>query len=105
MGKNKTLKTGDASRKVARTDTFLLLHPSEKEDDKGLPDILAFKSCTAYMRNLKTMFIDKFREKEPTIVFHKYHWSKSLGAILGMKNIYCRKHNIKLVNPKQQAGQ
>ena len=30
------------SRKVDRTATFLLLHPLEKGNDKGLPDILAF---------------------------------------------------------------
>ena len=50
-GKNKTTKTGDASRKKDRNDTVLLLHPPEKEDDKGLPDLLAFKSCRAYMGN------------------------------------------------------
>ena len=62
-GKNKTTKTGDAISKKSFNDTVLLLHPLEKEDDKGLPDILAFKSCTTYMGNLKTMFMDKFREK------------------------------------------
>ena len=92
------------SRKKARNDT-VLLHPSEKEDDKGLPNILAFKSCAVYMGNLKTMFIDKFREKEPPIVFFKDHWSKILGEILGMKTIYCRKHNNRLVNTKQRSGQ
>ena len=96
---------GYASRRKARNDTALLLHPSEKEDYKGLPDILSFKSCTSYMGNLKKMFIDEFREKEPPIVFHKDHWSKILGAILSMKTIYCRKHNIRLVNPKKRAGQ
>ena len=30
LGNNKTTKTGDMSRKKARTATFLLLHPSEK---------------------------------------------------------------------------
>ena len=64
-----------------------------------------FKSCQAYMVNIKTMFIDKFREKEPPIVFHKEHCSKILGEILGMKTIYCSNHNIKLVIPKQRAGQ
>ena len=103
--KNKTTKMGDASRKKARNDTVLLLHPPEKEYDKGLPDLLVFKSCIAYMGNLKTMFIDKFREKETPIVFHKYHWSKTLGAILSMKTIYCWEHTIKIVNPKQRAGQ
>ena len=38
------------------------------------------------------------------IVFYNYHWSKILSAILGMKTIYCKKHNIRLVNPKQRAG-
>ena len=33
-------------RKVARTANFLLLNPSEKENDKGLPDILAL-SCSS----------------------------------------------------------
>ena len=58
--KNKTTKTGDLGRKKARNDTVLLLHPPEKEDDKGLPDLLACKPCTAYMGNLKTMIMDKF---------------------------------------------
>ena len=89
------------SRKVARTATVLLLHPSEKEDDKGLPDLLVFNSFTAYMEDLKTMFIDKFHEKEPSIFFHKGHWSKILSAILGMKTIYCRNNNIKIFDTKQ----
>ena len=46
--------------KTARNDTDLLLHPPENEDHKGLPYLLAFKSCTAYMGNLKKMFMDKF---------------------------------------------
>ena len=49
--KNKTTKTGNASMKKAPNDTDLLLHPSEDEYHKGLPDILAFKSCTAYVGN------------------------------------------------------
>ena len=48
-GKNKATKTGDASRKKARNDTVLLLDPPEKEDNTGLPDLLSFKSYTAYM--------------------------------------------------------
>ena len=61
--KNKTTKKGDESMKKARNDTDLLLHPPKNEDNKGLPDILAFNSCTAYMENLKIMLMDKFREK------------------------------------------
>ena len=91
--------------KKAPNDTDLLLHPSENEYPKELPDILAFKSCTAYMGNLKIMFMDKFRENKPPMVFHRDHWSRILSEILSMKTIYCRKHNIRLVNPKQQAGQ
>ena len=72
-------------RKKDWTATFLLLHLPEKEDDKGLLDLLAFMSCTAYVGNLKTMFIDKLREKLTPIFFHKEHWSKILGAILGMQ--------------------
>ena len=83
---------------------FLLLHTSEKGNGKGLPFLLAFKSCQYYMGNLNTMFINKFHEKEPPIVFHKEHWSKTLGVILGMKTVYWGKQNIKLVNPNQQAG-
>ena len=49
--KNRTTKTGDASMKKDRNNTYLLLHPPENEDNKGLPDILAFKSCTSYMGN------------------------------------------------------
>ena len=103
--KNKSTKTGDASKKKSRNDNFLLMHPPENEDDKGLPDILALNSCTAYMENLKIMLIDKFRENEPPIVFHRDHWSRILNAILAMKTIYCRKNNIRLVNTKQRAGQ
>ena len=56
------------------------------------------------MGNLKTLFINKFREKELPIVSHKENWSKILGAILGMKNVYYRNQNINLVNSKQRAG-
>ena len=58
--KKKTTKTGDAITKKDPNDTDFLLHPSENEYPKGLPDLLEFKSCTAYMGNLKTMFMDKF---------------------------------------------
>ena len=58
--KNKTTKTGDARMKKAPNDTDLLLHPSENEDPKELPDLLAYKSCTAYMGNLKIKFMEKF---------------------------------------------
>ena len=71
--------------KKAPNDNDLLLHPSENEYPKELPDLLAFKSCTAYMGNLKIIFMKKLREKEPSIVFHKDHRSKFLGAILDMK--------------------
>ena len=84
--------------------TLLLLHPSEKRNDKWLPYLLAFNSCHAYMVNPKKIFLKNFREKEPPVVFHKENWSKILDAILGMKTIYCRKHNIKLVNPKKLSG-
>ena len=53
--------------KKAPNDTDLLLHPSENEDPKELPDLLAYKSCTAYMGNLKIMFMDNFREKKTTV--------------------------------------
>ena len=91
--------------KKAPSDTDLLLHPSENEDPKELSDILAFKFCTSYMGKLKTMFIDKFRENQPPKVFYRDHWSRILSAILNMKTIYCRMHNIRLVNPKQRAVQ
>ena len=103
--KNKTTKTGNVSMKKAPNDTYLLLHAPENEYHKGLPDLLAFKSCTAYMGNLKTMFMDKFRENKPPKVFHRDHWSRILSAILNMKTIYCRKHNIRLVNTKKRSGQ
>ena len=79
--KNRTTKTGNAIMKKAWNDTDLLLHTPLNEDQKGLPYLLAFKSCTAYMSNLKTMFMDKFREKEPPIVFHKDHWSCTIPNI------------------------
>ena len=40
LGKKKTTKTDDVSRKKAWNATFLLLHPPEKGDDKGIPDLL-----------------------------------------------------------------
>ena len=91
--------------KKVPNDTDFLLHPSENEDPKELPDLLAYKSYTAYMGNLKIMFMDKFRENTQPLVFQRESWSRSLTAILSMKTMYCRKHNIRLVNPKQQAGQ
>ena len=47
--KRKSTKTGDARMKKAPNNTDLLLHPSENEDPKELPDLLAFKFCTEYM--------------------------------------------------------
>ena len=52
---------------------------------------------------MKTVFINKFCEEEPPIVFYKEHLSKILGEILGMKTVYYSTHNIKLVNPKKLA--
>ena len=83
---------------------LFLLHTSEKGDSKGLHYLLAFKSFQSYMGNLETMFINKFRKKEPPIFFHKKNWGKIPGAILGMKTVYYRKNNIKPSNKKQQAG-
>ena len=37
-----------------------------------MPNILAFKSCTSYMVNLKTMFANTFFEKGPLVVFRKF---------------------------------
>ena len=91
--------------KKAPNGTDLLLHPSKNEDPKELPDLLAFKSCTAYMGNLKIIFMEKFRENKPPLVFHRDNWSRILSANLNMKTIYCRKQNTRLVNPKQRAGQ
>ena len=91
--------------KKAPSNTDFLLHPSENEDPKELPDLLAYKYCTAYMGNLKIMFMDKFRENTQPLVFQRENWSRILTAILSMKTMYCRKHNIRLVNPKQRAGQ
>ena len=81
-----------------------MLQPPEEVNGKVLPNILPFNLCQSYMGNLKTMFINKFREKEPTIVFCKEHRSKILGTILGMKTVYRMKRNIKLVNPNQRSG-
>ena len=91
--------------KKAPNDTDFLLHPSENKDPQELPNLLAYKTCTSYMGILKIMFMDKFRENTPPLVFHRENWSRILSAILSMKTIYCRKHNIRLVNPKQRAGQ
>ena len=43
--------------KKAPNDTNFLLHPSENEDPKELPDLLSYKTCTAYMGNLKISFM------------------------------------------------
>ena len=91
--------------KKVPNDTDFLLHPSENEDPKELPDLLSYKTCTAYMGNLKITFMDKFRENTQPLVFKREHWSRILSTILSMKTEYCRKHNIRLVNPKQRAGQ
>ena len=40
--KRKKRKTGDARTKKGPNDTDFLLHPSENEDPKELPDILAY---------------------------------------------------------------
>ena len=48
------------------------------------------------MENLKTLFTDKFRDKELSIVFHKWNLRKILGATMVMKTDHCRKHKIKL---------
>ena len=71
--------------KKAPNDTDLLLYPTENEDPKELPDLLAYKPCTAYMGHLKIMFMDKFRENTPPLVFHRENWSRILSAILSMK--------------------
>ena len=52
--------------KKARNDTYLLLHPPENEDHKGLPDLLTFKSCTAYIGNLKNNVHGQFPRKGTT---------------------------------------
>ena len=91
--------------KKGPNDTYFLLHQSENEDPKELPDLLAYKTCTAYMGNLKIMFMDKLRENTQPLVFQREHWSRILAAILSIKTEYCRKHKIRLVNPKQRAGQ
>ena len=98
-------QTGNVRMKKAPNDTDFLLNTSENEDTKELPDLLAFKSCTAYMGNLKITFMEKFLENKPPLVFYRDHWSRILSAILNMKTIYCEKHNIRIVNPKQRAGQ
>ena len=56
------------------------------------------------MGNLKTMFTDKFRDKNPPTFFHKLHRGKRLSEVLFMKNEYYRKNNLKLINPKEIAG-
>ena len=102
-GKKKTTKRGDISCKVSKTDTSLLLNPLEKVNGKVSPNILAFKSYTEYVGNMKTITTVNFCEMEPTIFFHKEHWSKILGKILIMKTFYCGNHNIKLIINNQQA--
>ena len=64
------------------------LHPSENEDPKELPDLLAYKSCISYMGNLKIMFMDKLQENTQPLVFQRDNWSRILSAILSMKTMY-----------------
>ena len=66
--KDKKTKTGDA-------------HQSENEDPEELPDLLAYKTCTAYMENLKIIFMDKFRENTKPLVFQREHWSIILAVL------------------------
>ena len=56
------------------------------------------------MGNLKTMFTNKFCDKDPPAVFPKLHWGKRFSEVLTMKTEYCMKNNLKLTNPKEQAG-
>ena len=79
------------------------LHSSLLEDNKPGHDLLAFKSGTAYMGNLKNMFTDKFRDKDPRAVFHKLHWEKRLSEVLSMKTEYFSKNNLNLINAKERA--
>ena len=55
------------------------------------------------MINLKTMFTNNFLEKDPLVVLQKEHWSKILSAVRAMTIEYCRKNNIKLIDPKKQV--
>ena len=54
------------------------------------------------MENLKTVFTNKFHERDPTVVFHKEHWSKILESVCTIKMEYCRTKNINLINTKQR---
>ena len=71
--------------KKAPNDNDFLLHPSENEYPEELPNLLAYKTCTAYMGILKIMFMDKFRENTQPLVFQRENWSRILTAILSMK--------------------
>ena len=56
------------------------------------------------MGNLKTMFTDKFRDKNPPTFFHKLHRGKRLSEVLFMKNEYYRKNNLNLINPNKRSS-
>ena len=53
---------------------------------------------------LKSMFTNKFSNKDPPAVFHKLHRGKRLLGVLTMKTEYCRNNNINLINPKERAS-
>ena len=56
------------------------------------------------MENLKTVFTNKFHERDPPVVFNKEHWSKILESVCNMKIKYFRTNNIELNITKQQEG-
>ena len=50
------------------------------------------------MENLKTMFLNKFPERELPFVFHKVYWSKIIAEVCAMKIECFKKNNIKQIN-------
>ena len=56
------------------------------------------------MGNFKTIFTDKFQDKDPPAVFHRLHWGEILSKFLTIKTEYCRNNNLKFINLKERAG-
>ena len=56
------------------------------------------------MGNLNIVFINKSRERDPSVIFHKVNRSKIIAEVCDMKMEYCSNHNIKIINTNKRAG-
>ena len=73
---------------------------TRKGNARIFSNILALKSFTEYMGNLKTMFKNNFHERKLQVVFQNVHQSKMIAQDCAIKMEYSRKHNINPINEK-----